>query len=212
MWNGNLYSITNWDVVFALDARTGKELWRWDPEVNQDKTRPKICCGVVQRGIALYEGLIIAPIIDGRLIALDAMTGKPVWESRVSYSQDNYTLDHGSSHREGQSDHRRQRSRTPHARFLRRLRRQDRQACLDVLHRSRRPLQAVRKSRAEESRGDLVRRLVEAGRRRLGVGRHGLRSRTSTCSTSAPATAAPGRRSFANRKARTISTSAPWWL
>ena len=92
MWNGNLYSITNWDVVFALDARTGKELWRWDPEVNQDKTRPKICCGVVQRGIALYQGLIIAPIVDGRLIALDAMTGKPVWESRVSYSQDNYTL------------------------------------------------------------------------------------------------------------------------
>ncbi len=92
VWNGNLYSITNWDVVFALDARTGKELWRWDPEVNQDKVRPKICCGVVQRGIALYQGLIIAPIIDGRLIALDAMTGKPVWESRVSYSQDNYTL------------------------------------------------------------------------------------------------------------------------
>ncbi len=92
VWNGNLYSITNWDVVFALDARTGKELWRWDPEVNQDKVRPKICCGVVVRGIALYQGLIIAPVIDGRLIALDAMTGKPVWESRVSYSQDNYTL------------------------------------------------------------------------------------------------------------------------
>jgi quinohemoprotein ethanol dehydrogenase len=91
-WNGNLYSITNWDIVFALDARTGKELWRWDPEVNQDKVRQKICCGVVQRGIALYQGLVIAPIVDGRLIGLDAMTGKPVWEARVSYSQDNYTL------------------------------------------------------------------------------------------------------------------------
>src|SRR5206468_1838765 len=91
-WNGNLYSITNWDVVFALDARTGKELWHWDPEVNQDKVRPKICCGVVQRGLALYQGLIIAPIIDGRLVALDAQTGKPMWEARVSYTQDNYTL------------------------------------------------------------------------------------------------------------------------
>ncbi len=90
--NGTLYSITNWSVVFALDARTGKEKWRWDPEVNQDKTRPVICCGVVQRGIALYEGLVIAPVIDGRLIALDAQTGKPVWESRVSYSQDGYTI------------------------------------------------------------------------------------------------------------------------
>ena len=92
VWNGMLYSITNWDIVFALDARTGKEIWRWDPEVNQEKTRPKICCGVVQRGIALYQGLVIAPIVDGRLIALDVMTGRPVWESRVSYSQDNYTL------------------------------------------------------------------------------------------------------------------------
>ena len=34
--NGVLYSVTNWSIVFALDARTGKEKWRWDPEVNQD--------------------------------------------------------------------------------------------------------------------------------------------------------------------------------
>jgi len=91
-WNGTLYSITNWSIVFALDARTGKEKWRWDPEVNQDKTRPFICCGVVQRGIALYDGMIIAPIIDGRLIALNAETGHPVWESRISYSRDGYTV------------------------------------------------------------------------------------------------------------------------
>ena len=91
-WNGALYGITNWSVVFAVDAHTGKEKWRWDPEVNQTAVRPKICCGVVHRGIALYEGLIIAPIIDGRLIALNAETGKPVWEARVSYTQDNYTL------------------------------------------------------------------------------------------------------------------------
>jgi len=92
VFNGTLYSITNWSIVFAVDARTGKEKWRWDPEVNQDKTRPQICCGVVQRGIALYQGLVIAPVIDGRLIALDMQTGKPVWESRVSYSQDGYTI------------------------------------------------------------------------------------------------------------------------
>ena len=40
--NGTLYSITNWSVVYAIDARTGKEKWRWDPEVNQTATRPKI--------------------------------------------------------------------------------------------------------------------------------------------------------------------------
>jgi quinohemoprotein ethanol dehydrogenase len=92
MWNSTLYGITTWSVVYALDAGTGKELWRWDPEVNQTTVRPVICCGIVNRGIALYNGMIIAPAIDGRMFALNAMTGKPVWESRVVYPQDQYTL------------------------------------------------------------------------------------------------------------------------
>ena len=54
--------------------------------------RSKICCGIVNRGIAMYEGKIIAPVIDGRLEALDAGTGKPLWEARVVYPQDNYTI------------------------------------------------------------------------------------------------------------------------
>ena len=91
-WNGTLYGITNWSIVFAIDARTGKERWRWDPEVNQAAVRPKICCGVVNRGLAIYQGKIIAPVIDGRLEALDAETGKPVWEARVAYTQDNFTI------------------------------------------------------------------------------------------------------------------------
>jgi quinohemoprotein ethanol dehydrogenase len=92
VWNNTLYGITTWSVVFAVDSRTGKELWRWDPEINQASVRPKICCGIVNRGIALYNGTIIAPGIDGRLFSLDALTGKPVWETRVAYPQDNYTI------------------------------------------------------------------------------------------------------------------------
>ena len=90
--DGVLYGITNWSVVFAVDARTGKQLWRWDPEVNQAAVFPRICCGVVHRGLATYQNLIIAPIIDGRLQALEADTGKVVWEARVAYPQDNYTV------------------------------------------------------------------------------------------------------------------------
>jgi quinohemoprotein ethanol dehydrogenase len=90
--DGILYSITQWSVVFAVDIRTGKEKWRWDPEVNQATVRSKICCGIVQRGIALYDNMVIAPSVDGRMFGLDSETGKPVWESRVSYTQDNYTL------------------------------------------------------------------------------------------------------------------------
>jgi quinohemoprotein ethanol dehydrogenase len=92
VWNGTIYGITNWSIVFAVDAATGKERWRWDPEVNQVTVRSKICCGVVNRGIAIYQGMIIAPVIDGRLQALNAQTGKVIWEARVAYPQDNYTI------------------------------------------------------------------------------------------------------------------------
>jgi len=92
VWNGTIYGITNWSVVFAVNALTGKERWRWDPEVNQIAVRPKVCCGVVNRGLAIYQGMIIAPVIDGRLQALDAETGKVQWEARVAFPQDNYTI------------------------------------------------------------------------------------------------------------------------
>ena len=92
VFDGTIYSITNWSIVFAVDARTGKERWRWDPEVNQTAVFPKICCGVVNRGLAVYKNLIIAPIVDGRLEALNATTGKVVWETRVAYPQESYTL------------------------------------------------------------------------------------------------------------------------
>ena len=92
MSNGMLYNITNWSIVYAVDARTGKQKWRWDPEVNHTTVQPKLCCGVVNRGIAIYENNIIAPVIDGRLIALNAATGKPVWETRVAYTAENYSI------------------------------------------------------------------------------------------------------------------------
>jgi quinohemoprotein ethanol dehydrogenase len=90
--NGVLYGITTWSVVYAVDARTGKQLWKWDPEVNRPAVQLKLCCGVVNRGVALYENKVIAPIIDGRLVALDTASGKPVWETRVQYPQNQYTL------------------------------------------------------------------------------------------------------------------------
>ena len=92
VWNNTIYGISNWSVVFAVDARTGQEKWRWDPWVNKTEVRPEICCGVVNRGLALYQGMVYVPVIDGRLQALDASTGKVVWESRVAFPQDHYTL------------------------------------------------------------------------------------------------------------------------
>ena len=90
--DGTIYVITNWSVVIAIDARTGLERWRMDPQVNQAAVRPEICCGVVNRGLAIHGRLIIAPVIDGRLQALDAESGEVVWESRVAFPDDHQTI------------------------------------------------------------------------------------------------------------------------
>lgn len=92
VWNNTLYGITTWSVVFALDARTGKQLWRWDPQENQSAVRQRMCCGVINRGLALSNGMIFASVNDGRLVALDALSGKIRWEARVAFPQDWYSL------------------------------------------------------------------------------------------------------------------------
>jgi PQQ-dependent dehydrogenase (methanol/ethanol family) len=84
IYNGVMYSITPWSIVYAVDAHTGKEVWHSDPEVNRAVTQGRICCGVVNRGIAMYGDKIIAPVVDGRLRALDMTTGKIAWETRVT--------------------------------------------------------------------------------------------------------------------------------
>ncbi len=92
VWNNTIFGVTNWSIVFAVDARTGKEKWRWDPLVNRKSTQDKMCCGVVNRGLALYHNKVYVPVNDGRLVALDTETGKPVWEARVAWVQDEQTL------------------------------------------------------------------------------------------------------------------------
>jgi len=82
--NGVLYTVTNWSIVAAVDAKTGKELWRYDPDADRTMTQPgksRLCCGVNSRGVALYEGKVLVPVVDGRMQALDAATGKLLWSS-----------------------------------------------------------------------------------------------------------------------------------
>jgi quinohemoprotein ethanol dehydrogenase len=82
--NGVVYTVTNWSIVAAVDAKTGKELWRYDPQADRTMTQPgksRLCCGVNSRGLALYEGKVLVPVIDGRMQALDAATGKLLWSS-----------------------------------------------------------------------------------------------------------------------------------
>ena len=80
--DGVMYTTGTWSVVFALDARTGEELWRFDPRVPRSKGQDA-CCDVVNRGVAYYGGRIFSGTLDGRLVALDAKTGALAWEKKT---------------------------------------------------------------------------------------------------------------------------------
>ncbi|MDO9436829.1 PQQ-dependent dehydrogenase, methanol/ethanol family [Hydrogenophaga sp.] len=77
--DGIMYVTASWSVVHAVDVRTGKRIWTFDPKVSKAEGF-KGCCDVVNRGVALHEGKVFVAAYDGRLIALDAATGNPVWE------------------------------------------------------------------------------------------------------------------------------------
>jgi PQQ-dependent dehydrogenase (methanol/ethanol family) len=77
--DGVMYVSTAWSKVLALDAATGKVLWRYDPKPIGAQGAAA-CCDVVNRGVAVWEGKVFVGTIDGRLVALDAATGHPLWD------------------------------------------------------------------------------------------------------------------------------------
>ena len=89
--DGRMFLTGAWSVVFALDAKTGQLLWRHDPQVPRE-TGAKACCDVVNRGVAVYRGLVYAGTLDGRLQALDAASGEQVWEAITVDPGKDYTV------------------------------------------------------------------------------------------------------------------------
>src|SRR6266567_3084669 len=89
--DGIIYTTGNWSVVYAIEAKTGKIRWTYDPKV--PRTRAYfICCDVVNRGAALYRGKVYVGTLDGRLIALDEHTGAPVWDVSTADSSRPYAI------------------------------------------------------------------------------------------------------------------------
>lgn len=80
--DGVMYQTASWSVVHAIDARTGQKIWTYDPKVDPKRAKDA-CCDVVNRGVALWKGKVYVGAFDGRLIALDAATGKVVWEKNT---------------------------------------------------------------------------------------------------------------------------------
>jgi quinohemoprotein ethanol dehydrogenase len=77
--DGVMYVSTAWSMVKAYDAATGKALWSYDPQVPRAKL-VDVCCDAVNRGVAVYKGRVYVGTLDGRLIALNADTGKVLWD------------------------------------------------------------------------------------------------------------------------------------
>ena len=88
---GLLYNVQPWNVVTAYDAATGRVLWTYDPEVPLRLGR-LACCDIVSRGPAAWQGRIYVATLDGRLIALDGGTGRPLWSVLTVDNSKSYTI------------------------------------------------------------------------------------------------------------------------
>jgi quinohemoprotein ethanol dehydrogenase len=89
--DGVAYVSTAWSKVYALDAKTGKQLWYYDPKVS-GWSGAMTCCDVVNRGVAVYRDKVYLGALDGRLIALDARTGKVRWSTQTTEPNGVYTI------------------------------------------------------------------------------------------------------------------------
>jgi quinohemoprotein ethanol dehydrogenase len=89
--DGTLYVSTSWSRVFAFDAKSGALKWGYDPKVDGQKARDA-CCDVVNRGVAVWNGKVYVGALDGRLIAIDASTGKEAWSVQTTDPDWPYTI------------------------------------------------------------------------------------------------------------------------
>ena len=90
--DGRLFVTGPWSVVHCFDAVSGTPLWSWDPKVDKAVYGRRACCDVVNRGVNHSNGKLFVGVLDGRLAALDARTGKLLWETVTLDQTKNYTI------------------------------------------------------------------------------------------------------------------------
>lgn len=88
---GVIYLSADQSRVFAIDARTGKKKWSYDPKVAKDVERV-YCCGSNNRGVALWEDLVLVGTMDARMVALDKESGVVRWETEVIDWREGYSI------------------------------------------------------------------------------------------------------------------------
>ena len=84
--DGIMYVTDGWGAIYAIKITPngGDLLWKMDPEVDKDWTGATTCCGINNRGIALWEDKIVSHALDGRLIVTNKQTGEKLWERQVA--------------------------------------------------------------------------------------------------------------------------------
>ncbi len=90
VYNGVMY-VTNAKATVAIDVATGKQIWKqtldWSPE-----TPRVVCCGVSNKGAAIYNGKVFRTTLDAHVIAYDAKDGKELWKSKAAEWKEGYSL------------------------------------------------------------------------------------------------------------------------
>jgi quinohemoprotein ethanol dehydrogenase len=89
--DGVMYFTSAWSKVFAVNAANGELLWNYDPKVPPEWA-VNACCDVVNRGVAVWKGRVFVGTLDGRLVALDANSGRLVWETLTVDRSHRYTI------------------------------------------------------------------------------------------------------------------------
>lgn len=89
--DGVMYTTAAWSHVYAINPKTGKVLWHFDPKIDKS-IAVHGCCGPVNRGVAVSNGKVFIGAYDGRLIALDAQNGQEIWSTQTVDSSKPYTI------------------------------------------------------------------------------------------------------------------------
>ena len=83
--------VTTFNATMAINPLTGRQIWKQDIELPQDVFK-YACCGILNRGVAILDGVLYRATLDAYVIALDAKTGKQLWKSKAANYQDGHAM------------------------------------------------------------------------------------------------------------------------
>jgi alcohol dehydrogenase (cytochrome c) len=90
VYQGVIY-VTTHSATMAVDAKTGKQIWKTKVEYPPETPRV-VCCGIINRGVALFDGKVFRTTLDANVIALDAKTGKELWRQKAADIKEGYSM------------------------------------------------------------------------------------------------------------------------